>query len=563
MTQIKKPGTPSFLDVFSAGTTENARIPQRRKRKRPRTSTPVWMGATLLLCGSVALVFIGASFSTRASHHSNAEIERLKCFFPVHISDEDFEEIDHPGFQMADRTRLSIILGDTKVPQTIMVPRFWDPPAFTGVREFLGNSGRDLITKEEAGAIGSFHEGRETIFVSLASYRDPECTFTVESLFQRAKYPHRIRVAIVDQRGDENDSICNRPIVPCDQDPDQALCRYQHLIDYREYPAQLMVGPTFARHLAHRMYRGEYFVMQVDSHVRFVEHWDADIISQWEATKSEMAVLTTYMSDIVNSIDPITHRSLRDRRAIMCNALFDSVGDATEHIRFSVQPNNKPKIQSSPMLEPFFAAGFSFSRAHFLLQVPYDPHLPFVFQGEEISMTVRGFTYGYDFYAPSRNVVFHIYATREKRESRVKVKLFTENETIFPGTKEEGYRRLNGIIRLKKESGYGYYRENENIYGLGSVRAPETFYSIFGIHRDQSEMEQRLCDFVQGVGGHKSMHDEFTPFLRYDGMGIDYGKIHYEYHERRLTDSTTDTAELASLRESLRESLRKGVGGHS
>ena len=37
---------------------------------------------------------------------------------------------------------------------------------------------------------------------------------------------------------------------------DQVLCKFEHLIDRVEYDAQLMVGPTFARHIANRMYRG-------------------------------------------------------------------------------------------------------------------------------------------------------------------------------------------------------------------------------------------------------------------------------------------------------------------
>ena len=32
--------------------------------------------------------------------------------------------------------------------------------------------------------------------------------------------------------------------------------------------------------------------------------------------------------------------------------------------------------------------------------MPYDSYQPMVFQGEEISIGIRGFTHGYDFYAP-------------------------------------------------------------------------------------------------------------------------------------------------------------------
>lgn len=291
--------------------------------------------------------------------------------------------------------------------------------------------------------------------------------------------------------------------------------------------------------------------MQVDSHVRFVANWDVDIIDQWKSTGNEMAVLSTYLSDIINSIDPKTHESLRQRRSVMCNAEFEWKGDSTEHIKYNIQPTNEPRIQSSPMLHPFWAAGFSFGRGHFVVTVPYDPWLPLVFQGEEISMTVRAFTHGYDFYAPVRNVAFHIYATRENTERRSNVKTFTENASLFPGAKEGAYHRLNGIIGAGRPS-IIFNRSDEKIYGLGGARTAEMFYRTFGIHLDRSEMEKGLCDFVQGVGGYTSMHQEFSPFLRYNGMGIDYSRISFEYKDKARVDSPIDSEELASLRESLR-----------
>ena len=58
----------------------------------------------------------------------------------------------------------------------------------------------------------------------------------------------------------------------------------------------------------------------------------------------------------------------------------------------------------------FWAAGFSFSRAALLKEVPYDPHLPFLFFGEEISYALRLYTRGYDLFAPDAHLVFHNWA---------------------------------------------------------------------------------------------------------------------------------------------------------
>ena len=61
--------------------------------------------------------------------------------------------------------------------------------------------------------------------------------------------------------------------------------------------------------------------MQSDAHVTFTQDWDVDIIDQQEATTDEMTVLTTYLTDIVNSIDEKTGTSLRNTRPIMCNTV--------------------------------------------------------------------------------------------------------------------------------------------------------------------------------------------------------------------------------------------------
>ena len=87
--------------------------------------------------------------------------------------------------------------------------------------------------------------------------------------------------------------------------------------------ATLAVGPVFARHLGYRLYRGEYFSAQIDAHVDFVQDWDEDIIHQWTSANNEMAVLTTYLSDIEGSIDPVTFRSTRKTRPIMCDSDYE------------------------------------------------------------------------------------------------------------------------------------------------------------------------------------------------------------------------------------------------
>ena len=474
------------------------------------------------------------------TNNANKQIQILQHMFPIHVGN-DVETIVHPGLELSTSKKIP-----EGTPRTMTVPKFFDSshgyyyhadangnlPSdrdtknYT-VRSYLGD-GETLITPEQAASIGSYTiiDGvvHETIYCSVASYRDPECRGSVEDLYARAQYPDRIRVAILDQRVD-GDSKCSEPEVPCNTNPNQSLCKYSHLIDVYEMDAILAVGPVFARHLAHRHYRGEYFAMQIDSHVRFIEHWDTDIVSQWNSSKNEMAVLSTYLSDIIGSIDPDTHKSRHFSRPIMCESDYEGFGD-NKHLRHGQQPEGAPGITGQPTLHPFWAAGFSFARGHFVIQVPYDQYLPMVFQGEEISIGLRGFTYGYDYYAAERSVCFHMYAIKENEERRKKIPLFWENADIYQGVGKQAMRRLNSIIGMANYPPTEWKQDEIHKYGLGKVRSTNKFFTTFGIHTDSQTVEHHLCSFVG-----KPMMNEFLPHLRENRMGLDYSRIHYEFKD--------------------------------
>jgi hypothetical protein len=231
------------------------------------------------------------------------------------ISDQ-LEKIVHPAAELLPSLDI----------EDMLVPKFYSPPIFDqygGIRSYLGNGTRPM-TLSEAKTIGSFvndendnNNPLETIFIAIASYRDFQCKQTIESILTRATYPQRIRVAVVDQLDFDNDTPCSEPEVPCAQNPDQVLCKYKNQIDFFEMDAAFAVGPVFARHLGHRMYRGEYFAAQCDAHVDFIKDWDVKIIEAWKSAKNEMAVLSTYLSDIHGAMDEEGNLKVFSR-PIMC-----------------------------------------------------------------------------------------------------------------------------------------------------------------------------------------------------------------------------------------------------
>merc|ERR1712232_469825 len=62
-----------------------------------------------------------------------------------------------------------------------------------------------------------------------------------------------------------------------------------------------------------------------------------------------------------------------------------------------------------PVLSALWGAGLSFAKCHFERNVPNDPRMLGIFDGEEFSRAIRGFSKGYDMYTTHRPIVFHNY----------------------------------------------------------------------------------------------------------------------------------------------------------
>ena len=146
---------------------------------------------------------------------------------------------------------------------------------------------------------------------------------------------------------------------------------------------------------------------------------------------------------IVFSLRLNTHNNLRSTG----NTEYEG-GPQGKHLRHLSQPEGIPDIRGMPQLQPYWAAGYSFSRGHFIATVPYDMYQPMIFQGEEMSIGLRGFTIGYDYFAPERSVCFHSYAKGSNEDKRNKVPHFWEHAQSFKGTGVKAMKRLLGIVNM-------------------------------------------------------------------------------------------------------------------
>ena len=133
-----------------------------------------------------------------------------------------------------------------------------------------------------------------TIFVQVASYRDPDCQWTIKDLFEKATHPERIWVGICWQFVKDGDKACFLEAYP-----------YPDHVRLREVNALASKGACWARSIVQKLWKGEDFTLQIDSHMRFESDWDEILLSAWYQCNNEKAVVSGYMPGFVppNALD--------------------------------------------------------------------------------------------------------------------------------------------------------------------------------------------------------------------------------------------------------------------
>eukprot|EP01084_Bolivina_argentea_P300687 518556_1 len=255
----------------------------------------------------------------------------------------------------------------------------------------------------------------ETIFVALASYRDNECVNTIINAFETAMYPDRIRFGIFQQHNiTDGDCTDYDKLINCDHRYGiiHPLCGRFWQIQIDRIDFKDAKGPMYGRYRAELFYSNEDYAMQIDAHTRFVPLWDNILIDMFKRVNNDHAVFTTYPKATdeksQNWLPPIS-KPITPVVAICKTKLLD------RSYMFKHERGHFVHNPSRPVYTIFFAAGFSFAKGHKLKNVPSDPYLPYLFDGEEILMTIRLFTNGYDLYMPDRDIIFHIYEEHRKR----------------------------------------------------------------------------------------------------------------------------------------------------
>ena len=318
-----------------------------------------------------------------------------------------------------------------------------------------------------------------TILVGIPSYRDPELCQTLRDCLDKALFPERVKIAVVEQ---------NDPADPFDcHARNAAISPFQIKVMTLHYKEAQ--GAPYARYLLQKLWDGEDFFFGLDSHIRFEKGWDCLFLDEiFKCKRPYRSILTLYPSpfhiDIVEEgqefkKDPTPYGkrppklykdsdvrvyTIPKRKTYRYARLhpFDSEGN----LKFSsVDYGIAPK---TPTYAPMIAAGCYFVYSDFLNLVPWSPKLVDVFFGEEMFLSARAFTHGFDILAPTASLVYHEWDKKYRYN-------FVCNETKRATT----LKYIQGILSetLKDDQ-----------YGLGKIRKVKKYWDYLGVDFNKKVM---------------------------------------------------------------------------
>ncbi|QDP58521.1 MAG: putative glycosyltransferase [Prokaryotic dsDNA virus sp.] len=295
------------------------------------------------------------------------------------------------------------------------------------------------------------------IFVQIASYRDPELIPTIEDCLEQATNPLDLTFG-----------ICNQ----YHEDDDWSLDEYRKNKNFTimDVPWNESKGLCWARGEIQKMWNGEDYTLQIDSHHRFAKGWDTQLIEMLEKLQDkghEKPILTSY----AGMYSPKDNKKINQEPFRMVGKRFTPSGT----ILFFPEYINDYKQRTEPLPARFVSGHYFFTLGKHCEEYKYDPNL--YFAGDEISLSIRSWTLGYDIFHPHITLVWHEYT----REGRVK-----HWDDFVRKNEEKIEAKWHEMDKVSKKRLRKMLREEDNDsdvtgYDLGTVRTHEEYEKWAGI----------------------------------------------------------------------------------
>jgi hypothetical protein len=241
----------------------------------------------------------------------------------------------------------------------------------------------------------------DSIFVSIASFRDAELTNTIYSLLSQAKDLSKIHVCVFSQ------------------DEDDKHPKLESLFDlfgvsdytYKKINYKDSSGVGYARNYVQQFIKPEHdFFLQIDSHSRFIQDWDALLIEDYNRCHDhwqDKIILSCYPMGFV--YDKFGNFSVSD---FVSPTAVKGVFWKDTVLKYNCRYTEYTG-QDVGMLTGYFCAGMVFGKTELFIDTPYDPKI--YFNGEEQTLSIRFYEKGVKIIAPPNNYLYHDYDGKKRK----------------------------------------------------------------------------------------------------------------------------------------------------
>jgi len=256
----------------------------------------------------------------------------------------------------------------------------------------------------------------KTIFVSVASYTDPEFENTLTDCIHKAKHPERVFIGLFLQ--DKQSIIDNYLIKLSNSNIRTLTC----------LPEEAQ-GCGWARNtIMQKLYNKEDYFLLVDSHTRFAQDWDEQYITLLDNAPSK-SVLSAFPRhyDLQETYEVY---SKRDKPTIYVPNDIPFVGNF-------IGPHKQKLAEKSYEKVMNISGGNTFGPGSIVEGLTV-PDFNFYGHQEQEIYSILLYKCGYDIYAVNKNLIWHKYFTHGIDNYR---KVYTEKtvkENFWPKLKHYG-----------------------------------------------------------------------------------------------------------------------------
>lgn len=289
-----------------------------------------------------------------------------------------------------------------------------------------------------------------SIYVSIASYRDPLLQSTIDSLFENAVHPDLISVGCFIQAfpADTNCGITNT---------------YGDKVKFAIAIPGNVFSVTSCRVSANQWLNDEAYVLQVDSHSRFDYGWDKTLIEALEGL-AETAVLSSYLPGWYPDTSGEEQRHPVHSNTYLLPTFLGEYPRSAFFNSYELVPALEAHEKSPDLAQRswYICGHFVFSHAKFFKDVLQPSWI--LFWGEELYYSLLAASYGWEIWTPPKLPIYHLYPQDVPHLSLNKLwKDFPDRWDALR------YRSTDLVIDAitARRSGVGYFKEVEllnNVY---------------------------------------------------------------------------------------------------